>query len=117
MFDKSCYVFPAIAQLELEKRRSGAFRKHEYEAVFKKAKTTVPELRKSERSMKQMRILSEFRDPHRSLFNDLPEKVLPLFLQAINFEDTAIFPLITFPSKIFFFSQATFSKDSLSLTY
>ena len=73
------YVFPAIAQLELEKRRSDAFRTHEYEAVFKKAKTTVPELRKSERSMKHMKIISEFCDPHRSLFNDLLEKLLPLF--------------------------------------
>ena len=52
MFDKSNYVFPAIAQLELEKRRSGAFRTHEYEAVFKKAKTTAVGLRKPERSMK-----------------------------------------------------------------
>ena len=112
MFDKSDYIFPAIAQLELEKRRSGAFRKHEYEAVFKKAKTTVPELRKSERSMKQMRILSEFCDPHRSLFNDLPEKFLPLFLQAINLEDTAILSLITFPSKIFFFRKPRFQKTA-----
>ena len=52
MFDKSNYVCPAIAQLELEKRLSGAFRTHEYEAVFKKAKTTAVELRKPERSMK-----------------------------------------------------------------
>lgn len=50
-------TFPAIAQLEQEKRRSGVIRSYEHEAVFKKAKTTVVEQRKSERSMKYMKKL------------------------------------------------------------